>query len=217
VGLTHTYTIFLSIAANGIYVGCNDLPGIHTGLQEILTAVIQPHNEILTGVVPNTPPCFPTSFYDVVASVDLFDYLVTGEVWNQSTNQSIVSSASEGTNLCFAFYQASTFEIIIKKAASPGAPFIRKSNSEAQELSSVSTTWLVNTFPNPSSGTISISSTQKIGYIRISDVLGRTVQELHPDTIQELHKIEISTAGLYHVLILSETGEVKMQNVLIRK
>lgn len=190
------------------------------GLSEILTAVTQPNNEILTAVSywPSSPVACTTNYYHVVASVDIRDYLVTGEVWNQSNNQNIVSSGSDMDHLAFAFYEAASGEIIIKKAATPGTPSIRTRGPATEVVVDTEPAPLkIKTYPNPTSGDFVIASTQGIKNILILDYLGRVYDEQKiNDGLIEI-PLSIRDSGLFFVHITSEKGEIKIEKISVNR
>ena len=73
-----------------------------------------------------------------------------------------------------------------------GAPLVGINN-----LNSTVNTLLV--FPNPATGSFTISSTQKIDAITISNLLGETVMQTNPNT--ETTQLNISKAGVYFVYV----------------
>jgi len=190
------------------------------GLTEILTTVSQPNTEILTAVsyLPSSPVACTTNYYTIVASADFLDYLVTGEVWNQSNDQSIVSSGSDMNHLAFAFYEAASGEIIIKKAATPGTPSIRAGATEetvADESENLALK--IRTYPNPSAGEFIILANNPISKLIITDNLGRIYQELKTETETFELPVIIRNSGVFFVHLTTVKGEFIVEKVIVNR
>jgi hypothetical protein len=193
----------------------HDQSGIRIlGLDEVLTVATKPNSLSLVSQIPNPAPCDTTSTYNVVAYALWSDYLVTGEAYLTTQNQNVVSSASDGGNLVFAFYQPSTSEVIIKKAAMPGSPFIRKGRPEDVAIASENQKWTLNVFPNPSNGEFKVRSSKSIQKIGIYDLAGKLVQEMAPNKTAEL-TIALSVPGIYQIQLTADDGERSLQKVVV--
>ncbi len=194
----------------------HDQSGIRIlGLDEVLTVATLPNTGNLVGTITNPSPCAPTSVYNVVARALWSDYLVTGEAYLTTQNQNVVSSGCDGGNLVFAFYQPNTSEIIIKLAAMPGSPFIRKGRPEDLAAAQENQKWNLAVFPNPSNGEFKVRSSKDIQKIGIYDLAGKLVQEMAPNKTAGELMFALPAPGIYQIQLTAYDGERSLQKVVV--
>ena len=81
-------------------------------------------------------------------------------------------------------------------------------------INDVNNSFSFSIYPNPSSGTFTISSSQKINSIEIFDVLGKEIIQLEAGSRKQEINISAQAQGVYFVKVFSESGGFSIQKMI---
>ncbi len=73
-------------------------------------------------------------------------------------------------------------------------------------------------YPNPTSGTINLSTNENVAYVRILNYTGQLIAEMNPDSVEsKLHQFEMPTgqpAGVYFLQVMTTGGTVHTERFM---